>query len=45
MGDLYLLGRPIQAHIIGSRSGHQQNHQLVGKLTEISQHEGNPAPR
>ncbi len=36
MGDLYLLGRPIQAHIIGSRSGHQQNHQLVGKLTEIS---------
>ncbi len=24
MGDLYLLGRPIQAHIIGSRSGHQQ---------------------
>ncbi len=36
MGDLYLLGRPIQAHIIGSRSGHQQNHQLVEKLAEIS---------
>ena len=45
MGDLYLLGRPIQAHIIGSRSGHQQNHQLVERLAEISQHEGNPALR
>ncbi len=45
MGDLYLLGRPIQAHIIGSRSGHQQNHQLIQKLAEISQHEGNSALR
>ncbi len=45
MGDLYLLGRPIQAHIIGSRSSHQQNHQLVRRLAEISQHEGNPALR
>ncbi len=45
MGDLYLLGRPIQAHIIGSRSGHHQNHQLVQRLAEISQHEGNPEPR
>ncbi len=45
MGDLYLLGRPIQAHIIGSRSGHQQNHQLVRRLAEISRHEGNPALR
>jgi len=45
MGDLYLLGRPIQAHIIGSRSGHQQNHQLVQRLAEISEHEGNPALR
>jgi len=45
MGDLYLLGRPIQAHIIGSRSGHQQNHQLVQRLSEISQHEGNPSLR
>jgi len=45
MGDLYLLGRPVQAHIIGSRSGHQQNHQLVQKLAEISQHQGNLALR
>ncbi len=45
MGDLYLLGRPIQAHIIGSRSGHQQNHQLVQRLAEISQHQANPALR
>jgi len=45
MGDLYLLGRPIQAHIIGSRSGHQQNHELVQRLAEIIQHEGNPAGR
>ncbi len=45
MGDLYLLGRPIQAHIIGSRSGHQQNHQLVQRLAKISQPEGNPALR
>ncbi|MCK4324291.1 MAG: UDP-3-O-[3-hydroxymyristoyl] N-acetylglucosamine deacetylase [Armatimonadetes bacterium] len=45
MGDLYLLGRPLQAHIIGSRSGHQQNHQLVQRLAEISEHEGNPALR
>ncbi len=45
MGDLYLLGRPIQAHIIGSRSGHQQNHELVQRLAETIQHEGNPALR
>ena len=45
MGDLYLLGRPIQAHIIGSRSGHQQNHQLVQRLAETTQYEGNPALR
>ena len=36
VGDLYLLGRPLQAHIIGSRSGHQQNLELARKLAELS---------
>ena len=36
MGDLYLLGRPVQAHIIGSQSGHRQNLALVRKLAELS---------
>ena len=32
VGDLYLLGRPVRAHVVAVRSGHYLNHQLVKKL-------------
>lgn len=35
IGDLYLLGRPIQAHIIAVKSGHLFNVKLIKKLEEI----------
>ena len=34
IGDLYLLGAPIQGRIIAYKSGHPLNHQLVRKLIE-----------
>lgn len=34
VGDLSLLGRPLQAHVIAVRSGHRMNIELVKKLTE-----------
>jgi len=34
MGDLSLLGRPLQAHVIAVRSGHRMNIELVRKLAE-----------
>lgn len=35
MGDLYLLGKPIQAHIIAVKSGHLFNVKLIKKLEEL----------
>jgi len=29
LGDLYLLGKPIQAHILASRPGHRANHEMA----------------
>ncbi len=37
IGDLYLLGCPVQGRIIAHKSGHPLNHQLVGKLIEQQQ--------
>jgi len=34
LGDLYLLGVPLQAHVISSKSGHPSNINLVRKLRE-----------
>ncbi len=34
IGDLYLLGRPLQAHVIAIRSGHALNLRLVQKLRQ-----------
>lgn len=34
IGDIYLLGRPIQGRIVAYRSGHSLNHQLVYRLLE-----------
>lgn len=34
IGDIYLLGRPIQGRIVAYRSGHSLNHQLVYRLVE-----------
>ena len=35
IGDLYLLGRPINAHFIAVRSGHFLNHQIVKKIRKV----------
>lgn len=35
LGDLYLLGRPVQGHIIAYRTGHTENRALVRKLLSI----------
>ena len=32
VGDLYLLGRPLQGHFVGHKSGHALNHRLLKKL-------------
>lgn len=32
LGDLYLLGRPIKAHIFAARPGHATNHEMAKKL-------------
>ena len=32
LGDLYLVGRPLRAHVIACRTGHVQNMKLVAKL-------------
>lgn len=34
VGDLYLLGRPINAHIIGARTGHAANIAIAKKIRE-----------
>ena len=35
LGDLYLLGRPIQGHVIAVRSGHSLNLKLVQRLRQV----------
>jgi len=35
MGDLYLLGKPIRAHIFASRPGHAANHELAKKIRKV----------
>jgi UDP-3-O-[3-hydroxymyristoyl] N-acetylglucosamine deacetylase / 3-hydroxyacyl-[acyl-carrier-protein] dehydratase len=32
LGDLYLLGKPIKAHIFAARPGHASNHEMAKKL-------------
>lgn len=34
LGDLYLLGKPIKAHILAARPGHAANHALAKKIRE-----------
>ncbi len=34
LGDLYLLGRPLQAHVIGYRTGHADNRAIAGMVLE-----------
>jgi UDP-3-O-[3-hydroxymyristoyl] N-acetylglucosamine deacetylase/3-hydroxyacyl-[acyl-carrier-protein] dehydratase len=34
LGDLVLVGQPIQGRILANRSGHELNHRLVEKITE-----------
>jgi UDP-3-O-[3-hydroxymyristoyl] N-acetylglucosamine deacetylase/3-hydroxyacyl-[acyl-carrier-protein] dehydratase len=34
IGDLYLLGKPIKAHIFASRPGHAANHAMAKKIRE-----------
>jgi len=42
IGDLYLLGQPLQAHIIAVKSGHLFNVQLIKKLEELKGKRRNP---
>jgi len=42
IGDLYLLGQPIQAHVIAVKSGHLFNVQLIQKLEEVKGKRRNP---
>lgn len=49
LGDLFLLGRPLQGHVIARRSGHQTNVEFVKKLAEaeersVSFHDLPPIP-
>ena len=37
LGDLYLLGADLQAHIIATRSGHSTNAELVRRLLDLMQ--------
>ncbi len=37
MGDLYLLGQPIKAHVISIKSGHSLNIELVKKLKKMEE--------
>ena len=39
IGDLYLLGAPIQGRIIAHKSGHALNHAMVRKLIQQHQHQ------
>jgi len=39
IGDLYLLGKPIKAHILAVKSGHLFNVKLVQKLEELKHNE------
>jgi len=32
VGDLFLLGRPLRAHVVGRNAGHALNHQLVAAI-------------
>ncbi len=34
VGDLFLLGRPVRGHVVGVKSGHALNRQLVQKIVE-----------
>ncbi len=43
IGDLALLGRPIQGRIVAYRSGHSLNQQLVTKLIEADKRQKKPA--
>ncbi len=43
LGDVFLLGMPIQAHIIASKSGHPTNISLVRKLREHLARQGQAA--
>ncbi|MBI4000148.1 MAG: 3-hydroxyacyl-ACP dehydratase FabZ, partial [Candidatus Omnitrophica bacterium] len=38
LGDLYLTGHPLRAHIVACRSGHKQNMKLVAKLCATLKH-------
>ena len=40
IGDLYLLGRPIQAHIMAVKSGHLFHVKLIQQLEELKNKEG-----
>lgn len=42
LGDLYLLGKPLKAHIITFKTGHQQNAELVRRLKQMEENTNQP---
>ena len=40
IGDLFLLGRPVRGHVVGIKSGHALNRQLVQKIREYNRMKG-----
>jgi UDP-3-O-[3-hydroxymyristoyl] N-acetylglucosamine deacetylase / 3-hydroxyacyl-[acyl-carrier-protein] dehydratase len=44
MGDLYLLGRPLKAHVIAIRCGHAANIKLAQKIKKFVLEKGTVAP-
>ncbi|MDH5510938.1 MAG: UDP-3-O-acyl-N-acetylglucosamine deacetylase [Nitrospinota bacterium] len=45
IGDLFLLGRPVQGHFIARKSGHTQNIAMVEKILESCARSGSPADK
>jgi len=44
IGDLYLLGKPLKAHIITFKTGHQQNVELVRRLKQMEEQTNQSCP-
>ncbi|MFB3897234.1 MAG: UDP-3-O-acyl-N-acetylglucosamine deacetylase [bacterium] len=44
VGDLYLLGQPLKAHVIVVKSGHASNVKLVQKLRQIAKQQASTKP-
>lgn len=44
IGDMALLGKPLQAHLVATRTGHRENLELVRRIAETVDHRGQAQP-